>query len=170
MRRPATSPRPTPARRCARTTVKRRWPLSVRGGGAESARDEVSGEGALHDAGGRDVRGVRPTGLRVGAHEGRSLYSGGAGYFDGAPAHARLLPGRRRRVVDFSIRAAILEWAVGHRARAVPDRGRRRPGRVSSDGERADARRSASCGEGRAPPGLPAVAELDTVTREARGV
>src|SRR5262249_48762659 len=92
-----------------------------------------------------------------------------AGYLDGAPAHARLLTGRRRRVVDLSIRAEILEWAVGHRARAVPDRGRRRSRSLSADGVCADARRPASRGEGRGPPGLPAVAERDTVTREARG-
>src|SRR5262249_32028755 len=100
----------------------------------------------------------------------RSLCSGGAGYLDGAPAHARLLPGRHRRVVDLSIRAAVLEWAVGHRARAVPDRGRRRSRRVPSNGACADARCAISPGEDRAPPGLPAVAEHDTVmcTQEAR--
>ena len=63
---------------------------------------------------------------------------------------------------QFELRSS--EWAVGHHARAVPDRGRRRSGRLSSDGACVDARRSAACGEDRAPPGLPAVAQRDTVT------
>ena len=85
----------------------------------------------------------------------------GVGHLDGTSAHDRLLPGRRRRAVDLSIRAAILERPVGHCARAVPDRRRCRPIRLSGDGVCADARRPAFRGKNRAASWIPAFVEHD---------